>query len=68
MKPKFDNQSKLDFLNKTSEKINDISKEIRAIQNDENLTSTEKRDNINILSKKRNDIARTAQNEYKGKW
>lgn len=65
---KFDKQDRLKYLTKATEQIGDISKEIREIQNSLKLTPTEKRDKINPLAKKRNELARQAQKDYKSRW
>jgi vacuolar-type H+-ATPase subunit I/STV1 len=61
----YENQSKLNFLNKATDAIGDISKKIREISNDDVLTAEQKRDKIKELSQQRNDIARNAKAEYK---
>jgi hypothetical protein len=68
-KLQFTKQKQLKYLETVISQIGDISTEIRKIQNSNNLTSTEKRDKINVLSEKRNNIARDAQSQYKTrKW
>lgn len=65
----FTKQRQLDYLETVAKQIGDISSEIRKVQNSNNLTAIEKRDKINVLSEKRNNITRAAQEQYKSrKW
>jgi hypothetical protein len=66
-KLKFAKEKQLDYLETVVKQIGEISTEIKKIQNSNNLTSVEKRDKINVLSEKRNTIARKAQELYKSK-
>ena len=64
-KNKFSKEAQFKFLNNASDEISAISKEIRLIQNDKDMTPKEKREKINMLSQKRNDVAREAQEKHK---
>ena len=61
-------RKQLDFLNDVADKLSKVSKEIRTVQNDKDLSPAEKRDRLNILTQQRNDISRQGQAEYKEKF
>jgi hypothetical protein len=60
----FKEEGKYQYIETVADAIGKISKQIREIQNDPTLTAEQKRDQINELSKQRNDYARKAQTKY----
>jgi hypothetical protein len=52
-------------VSKLADRVSEISKEIRDIQNSKTLSSDDKRDKINKLSQLRNQIARQGMENYK---
>jgi hypothetical protein len=64
-KETFDKEKELKYLNAVKGEISELSKEIRAIQNDPKMSPEAKREKLNTLMRKRNDLAIKAVEDYK---
>jgi hypothetical protein len=64
-KETFDKEKELKYLNAVKSEISKLSKEIRRIQNDPKLSPEKKREKLNMLMRKRNDLAIKAVENYK---
>ncbi|MCU7712979.1 hypothetical protein OD999_28045, partial [Priestia megaterium] len=60
--PNFD-QEKYDIANSAAKQIGDITKEMRAVENSPSMSGQEKREKLDILNRRRNEISRRVTRE-----
>lgn len=67
-KTPFRGEGQYQFLSDVTEKVSKLSENIRTIQNNKLLSPQDKRDKINVLADKRNELARKYMEQYKEKY